>query len=102
MLDKYEEISSASGDQGMINELFDLGREAGLPDKLIDFLITQDITINKKKTTSWKEDLKSSLVKNFVYSSEITTPQTKYHSYKVTRFMNQLVMAPMFNTFIFV
>lgn len=103
MLDKYEEISNSQGDEGMYNELIELGQEAGLPDKLSEFLITQDITIKKKKDSdeNWIKDLKTTLISSFIYNPEIKIPETKYYSYKITKFFFIIVMAPLFNSFIF-
>ncbi|CAI2381758.1 unnamed protein product [Moneuplotes crassus] len=103
MLDKYEEISSSHGDQEMINELVDLGKEAGLPNELTEFLINHDITVKKKKQSkeSWKANLKLMLYENFIYNSDVVIPNGKYHSFKFTRFFFLLVEAPLFNSFIF-
>lgn len=103
MLDKYEEISEAQGDQEMVHELIEMGRQAGLPQELSEFLITQDITVKKKKENkeNWKANLKSKLYENFIYDSEVIIPNTKYHSYKIIRFFFLLVEAPLFNSFIF-
>lgn len=103
MLDKYEEISAAHGDKEMVHELMEIGRQAGLPNELTEFLITQDITVKKKKgrQENWKENLRSSLYLNFIYNNEITIPETKYHSNRIIQFFFVLVMAPIFHSFIF-
>jgi hypothetical protein len=68
MLDKYEEISEAQGDQEMVHELIEMGRQAGLPEELSKFLITQDIKVknNKESKENWKANLKSKLYENFI------------------------------------
>lgn len=99
MLDKYEEISSANKDAGMLNELIDMGREAGLTDKIIEFLIEHDITV-KNNAAKLKED-KTSLYKFFIYSHDLVVPQTKYYKFIIPRFFFRLVMTPFFNWFIF-
>ena len=99
MLDRYEEISSENGNQEMINELFDIGREAGLPDKLCDFLITQDITV--KNNAANQKEKKQSWYKIFIYNNEVLVPNSKYHSYNLIKFFFRLVNAPIFNWFIF-
>ena len=74
MLDKYEEISNAQGDEGMVSELIEYGQQAGLPDTLTEFLITQDITVKKKKKSEedeWEKSFKASLVENFIYDPQI-------------------------------
>jgi len=80
MLDKYEETSSSQGDEEMINELIEIGKEAGLPNELTEFLITQDITVKKRKDTheDWKKNLKVSLIENFIYNPAIKIPNKKY------------------------
>lgn len=103
MLNKYEELSTEQGDQEMVHELMEMGRQADLPQQLTEFLITEDITMKKRKEghENWKKNLKSSLYLNFVYDNEIVIPGTKYHSYKIIQFFFFLVMAPLFNSFIF-
>ncbi|CAI2378686.1 unnamed protein product [Moneuplotes crassus] len=103
MLDKYEEISSAQGNKEMINELFDIGREAGLPNELTEFLLNHDIKSKDKKQSkeNWKVHLKHRLYENFIYNSGVEVPNGKYHSVNFTRFFFLLVEAPFFNSFIF-
>ena len=103
MLDKYEETSSSQGDEEMINELIEIGKEAGLPNELTEFLITQDITVKKRKDTheDWKKNLKVSLIENFIYNPAIKIPNKKYLKNWFTKSMFLVVMAPLFNTVIF-
>ena len=103
MLDKYEEISSVQGNEDKELELFHLGQKAGLPDKLIDFLWIQDIKIKKKTqgSSDTLKQMKSSVYENFIFSKNIVIPETKYFSYKITRFFYRIAIAPMFSSFIF-
>jgi hypothetical protein len=101
MLDQYEKISSATEDQGMINEIVDMGKQAKLPDKIIDFLVTQDITLkNKKEAFQWSK-FKASILENFIYSPEMVVPSSRYYEIKLLRCIYLLVMASFFNSLIF-
>ena len=116
MLDNYCENENLDG--GLVEAITQLnhdGKEANLPQEVIDFIIEQDITSIKRKR---KNMLNQSGVKSLTTSgsalslntyqnlwvtfinSEIIVPQTKYYKFKITRWMYYLAMHPLFNSFI--
>jgi hypothetical protein len=116
-LDTYAENEGQDG--GLISntlELNDVGKEAGLPQSVIDFIIHQDITItkNKKKNplqsagggdsvTTVGKSMTSNIYHNIYVvfiNKEAIIPQDKYYKYKVTRWTYKLAIHPLFNTVI--
>lgn len=117
LLDNYAEKEEQDGGLiGNILELTDAGKEACLPDEVIDFIIHQDITtLKKKKPNVLKGSASDSMMSgksissnfyhnlyiNFI-SNEVHVPDTKYYSYKLTRWMYLLAVHPLFSTFIMI
>jgi Na+-transporting methylmalonyl-CoA/oxaloacetate decarboxylase gamma subunit len=114
-LDNYAENEDQDG--GLISntlELNDAGKDADLPQSIIDFIIHQDITItkNKKKnplqspggaadSSKVSKSMTSNIYHNIYVAfitSEAVIPQDKYYEYRVTRWMYKLAVHPMFNT----
>ena len=116
LLDKYSESEIEDG--GLVEDtvaLHDAGKEANLPQEVIDFIIHQDITSIKKKRksglstgsiqslSSSGKSMSSNLYNNMwttFINSEVVVPQTKYYKVWFTRWMFYLAMHPLFNTFI--
>ena len=113
MLDNYAETEDEDG--GLVAntlELIEAGKEAKLPDEVIEFIIQQDITTVKKKRTnvlqgdgdesmasskSMTSNLYHNLYATFI-SNELVVPDISYYKYKITRWTYYFVMHPLFNT----
>ena len=114
LLDNYAETEDKDG--GLIAntlELVEAGKEASLPDEVIEFIIQQDITTVKKKRKTVLQsddgDANTSAAKSMVsniyvglyaafINDEITVPAIPYYKYKITRWTYRVVMHPLFNT----
>lgn len=113
LLDNYAETEDKDG--GLIAntlELVEAGKEASLPDEVIEFIIQQDITTVKKKrktvlqsdddtnksaSKSMASNIYAGLYAAFI-SNEITVPAIPYYKHKITRWTYLVVMHPLFNT----
>lgn len=123
LLDNYAERENEDG--GLVSstvELTDAGKEANLPPEVIDFIIHQDITTTKKKSTknvlrrasvdssmnttnSPSKSLGSNIYRNMYLtfiSNEAVVPAHKYYNWKITRWMYLFAIHPLFNTTIMV
>lgn len=114
LLDNYtEKQSEEEGKLSSTLDLIEMGKDAKLPDEIIEFIIGQDITITKKKkpkvmkgdgddaNTSSSKSLSSNIYHNLYITfinSGVTVPENPYYKYKITRFAYHLVMHPLFNT----
>ena len=100
LLDNYAETEDKDG--GLIAntlELVEAGKEASLPDKVIEFIVQQDITTVKKKRKTFLQNdgetntsaAKSTASNIYVglyaafIGNEITVPAIPYYKYKMTR-----------------
>lgn len=117
MLDNYAESENQDG--GLVSnilELNEVGKDANLPQSVIDFIIHQDIstTKSKKKNSimtalgadsvnssgkSMSSNVYHNIYINFI-NTEIVIPQDKYYNYRITRWMYRIAIHPLFNSFI--
>ena len=97
---------SSSNDES-INELEDIGKEAKLPEELIEFLIeTDNLTLPKKARRKNKNDMEKSNWDLFwemlACKRTMEIPDSNYYNNGFTKFFFYMATSDLFNTFIMI